>query len=113
MPVVSSRELALATLTRLLEPLNDSAPPYLPLVDQVVFDVVPTLPLPEKSVTDAPAPSLNARARIKPVGTAFETVTVTGVEIVEFPPVSRTRAVRTWLPLETVVVFQLVENGPT
>src|SRR6185295_11419343 len=113
MPVVRSRELASGTLTRLLVPLNESAPPYLPLVDQLVFDAVPTLPVPEKSVTDAPAPSLNARARIKPVGTAFETVTVTVVEIVEFPPVSRARAVRTWVPLETVVVFQLVKKGPT
>src|SRR5262245_8613616 len=62
MPVVRSSELASGTLTRLLVPLNDSAPPYLPLVDQVVFDVVPTLPLPEKSVTDATAPSLNEYA---------------------------------------------------
>ena len=30
-----------------------------------------------------------------------------------FPPVSRARAVRTWVPLETVVVFQLAEKGPT
>ena len=54
-------------LTRALVPLNDSAPPYLPDADQVVFDVVPLLPVPEASPTVVPLPSLNEYAATRPV----------------------------------------------
>ena len=54
-------------MTRALVPLNDSAPPYLPDADQVVFDVVPLLPVPEASPTVVPLPSLNEYAATRPV----------------------------------------------
>ena len=54
-------------LTRAFVPLKDSAPPYLPDADQVVFDVVPLLPVPEASPTVVPLPSLNEYAATRPV----------------------------------------------
>ena len=57
-------------------PLNDSARRHtLPLVDQVVFQLSRsrTLPVPEKSVTDVPMPSLKPKATTKPVGAVLET----------------------------------------
>src|SRR5215831_17741944 len=57
-------------VTRLLEPLKFSAPPYLPIA-QLVFAVVPLLPAPEASVTDVPDPSLKPSARTRP-GVAAE-----------------------------------------
>ena len=46
------------------EPLKLSAFPYLPELDHVVLAAVPVLPVPEVSVTVAPAPSSNAYAAI-------------------------------------------------
>ena len=42
-------------------------------------------------------------------GGAFDTVTVTAVDVLWFPAASRARAVRECEPLETVVVFQETE----
>src|SRR5450432_1692733 len=42
---------------------------------------------------------------------AFETNTVTGAAVAAFPPGSRTIAESTWLPPDTVVVFQLMPYG--
>ena len=53
-------------LTRALVPLKESAPPYFPDVDHVVFDVVPLLPVPEASPTVVPLPSLNEYAATSP-----------------------------------------------
>jgi hypothetical protein len=50
----------LAIVTRLEEPLNDNAEPYLPALDQVAPAIVPPLPLPEASVTVVPEPSSKA-----------------------------------------------------
>ena len=56
------------------EPLNESAPPYLPLAVQVAPApaTVPWFPLPEASLAVAPAPSLKAQAPTRPVGTGVE-----------------------------------------
>src|SRR4051794_15762180 len=66
--VVSCSELALGTFTRASVPLKLSASPNLPAVDQVVFDVAASLPLPEESVTLVPLPSSNEYAATSPVG---------------------------------------------
>src|SRR5262245_29736792 len=62
MPVVRCKEAASGTLTRALVPLNDSALPYLPAVDQVAAVIVPALLFPEASATVVPEPSLKAYA---------------------------------------------------
>ena len=56
--------------TRAFVPLNDSAPPYFPAVDQAVFATVPLLPLPDASPTAVPAPSSNEYAATSPVAAA-------------------------------------------
>ena len=48
-------------------PLKDSALPYLPVVAQVAFTIVPVLLLPEASATVEPAPSLKPYAAARPV----------------------------------------------
>src|SRR2546421_246404 len=85
-------------LTRALLPLNDSAAPNRPAAVQVALAIEPLLPNPDMSPTAVPAASLNPNARTKPPGDALDTVTVTALEVVALPPVSRARAVRTWVP---------------
>src|SRR5436190_77247 len=67
-PVVRSREAESLTVTQLLTPLNDRAPPYLPEVDQEVLATVPVLELPEASAAVVPDPSLKPYAATRPVG---------------------------------------------
>ena len=54
-------------LTRAFVPLKESAPPYFPDADHVVFDVVPLFPVPEASLTVVPLPSLNEYAATRPL----------------------------------------------
>ncbi len=60
MPELSCSELELGMLTRLEVPLNDSADPYLPLLDQVALLIVPVLLFPDVSATVVPDPASNA-----------------------------------------------------
>jgi hypothetical protein len=55
--VVRCSDTESGTVTRELDPLNDSAFPYLPEVVQVVFAAVPLFPFPEASLIIAPMPS--------------------------------------------------------
>src|ERR1043165_6316791 len=48
--------------TRAVVPLNDSALPYFPDAVHVALTIEPVLPLPDRSVTDVPDPSLKAYA---------------------------------------------------
>ena len=57
-PVVTSSEFESLICTRLLEPLKDKAPPYLPPAMRVAPLIVPVFPLPDSSVTLGPEPSL-------------------------------------------------------
>src|SRR5512139_3854996 len=98
MPVVSCNELALGTVTTALVPLNTSALPYLPAVIHVAALIVPLLPLPDRSVSVVPDPSLKPYAATRPLGAALDTVTETTAEVVWLPAASRARAVRLWLP---------------
>src|SRR5258706_6187860 len=66
MPVVSRSEVAFGTVTCALVPLNTSALPNLPAVVQVAPLIVPVLPLPERSATVVPAPSLKVYAATRP-----------------------------------------------
>jgi hypothetical protein len=54
---VTSSALESGTVTQALVPLKDSALPNLPDVDQVVFEFVPVLLLPDRSETVVPEPS--------------------------------------------------------
>ena len=54
------------TVTRELDPLKLSAPPYLPVATQVAFAIVPLLPFPDASATVDPDPSSNAYAATSP-----------------------------------------------
>src|SRR5258705_908241 len=65
--VVKRRDAESGIVTTALVPLNESAPPYFPAVDHVVADTVPVLPLPDRSVTVVPVPSLNEYAATRPV----------------------------------------------
>src|SRR2546426_11370500 len=65
-PVVRSSDAASATVTHELVPLNESAPPYMPALDQLAFETVPALPLPDQSVTVDPDPSSNPYAATSP-----------------------------------------------
>ena len=56
-PVVRSSEFESLTFTQALVPLKKSALPNLPLVDQVAFESVPVLLLPERSAVVVPLPS--------------------------------------------------------
>src|SRR5258706_5038597 len=66
MPVVSRREVEFGIVTCAPVPLNTSALPNLPAVVQLAPPIVPVLPLPERSVTAVPAPSLKAYAATRP-----------------------------------------------
>ena len=49
-------------------PLNDNAAPYLPLLDQAAFAIVPVLLFPDTSATVVPDPSSNEYAATRPEG---------------------------------------------
>src|SRR5512132_2519287 len=66
MPVVRSSEFASGTLTYAFVPLKESAPPYFPLVDQVAFESVPELPVPDWSVAVGPEPASKPKAATRP-----------------------------------------------
>ncbi len=59
-PLDSCSEAEFGIVTSALVPLNCSASPYLPDVDQVALVIVPLLPFPDASVTVVPDPSSNA-----------------------------------------------------
>jgi len=65
--VVKRREGASGIVTTELVPLNESAAAVLPAVVHVVPDTVPVLPLPDRSLTVVPVPSLNEYAATRPV----------------------------------------------
>ena len=58
MPELRSRELLSGIVTMLLVPSKERALPYLPLGLHPVPVAVPEFPLPERSVTETPLPSL-------------------------------------------------------
>jgi hypothetical protein len=58
-------------VTIALVPLNSSASPNLPAVDQVAFVIVPLLAFPDASVTVVPDPSSNPYAATRPDGFAL------------------------------------------
>src|SRR5687768_1633477 len=109
MPPVRSSELASATVTQLLEPLNDRALPNLPAADHEVFARTPLFPRPDVSAVVLPAPSSKPYAPTSPVGAVLLTVTGTGLAVVVLPAASRATAVSEWLPLEAVVVSHETE----
>src|SRR5262249_48715016 len=80
---VRSSDAASGIETSVELPLNCSAPPYLPAVDQVPFWIVPSLLLPDESAAFVPLPSSNEYCATSPVGAA--------VEVETFAPTSRTR----------------------
>src|SRR3954454_12739612 len=108
MPVVRSRELLSGIDTKLVEPLNESALPNLPVVMRVAPVIVPVFPAPERSVTVGPDASSNPYAATSPEagggGGPLETVTLTGADVVEFPAASRATAVSECVPLLRPVV---------
>ena len=59
-PEVRSNDAASGTCTLAVEPLNESALPYLPEVVQDAPCRVPLLPFPDRSPTEVPDPSSNA-----------------------------------------------------
>jgi hypothetical protein len=61
-PVVTFRLVDAGTDTRLLVPLNTSAPPYFPLGVHVAPEIVPVFVFPDASPTVGPEPSSNAYA---------------------------------------------------
>src|SRR5690242_14377351 len=71
-PALKSSDALSATDTRLDEPLNETAPPYLPAFDQAPFSTVPLLPRPEVSDTTVPEPSSKEYAATRPVAAAWE-----------------------------------------
>src|SRR3989442_1171153 len=66
-PVVRSSEAESGIVTRLDVPLNESAPPKWPALDQDVVETLPALPVPEASATVVPLPSSNEYAATRPV----------------------------------------------
>jgi hypothetical protein len=82
MPALSRREDESGTVTRALEPLNESALPYLPAVDQAAVPIDPPFPLPDASATLVPPPSLNEYAATSPVDAAG----VVAEAVVEYGP---------------------------
>src|SRR5260221_13343259 len=113
MPLVRSRAAALATVTQLLTPSNDSAPPNLPLVVHVGPFSVPVLPPPDASAVVVPAPSLNVYAATRPLGTVqvFNTVTDTTALVACRPAPSVAMALSVWTPFATCVVVHETLNG--
>src|SRR5262245_928120 len=73
MPLVRSRLAESGTVTQLLVPLNESAPPNRPEVVHVAPLIVPVLALPEASEVVAPPFSLNPYAATSPVCATAET----------------------------------------
>ena len=92
-------------------PLNESAPPYLPAIDQVAPVIVPVLLLPDKSATVVPLPASKLYAATRPAGPVFETVTVTGAEGVVLFDVSRATAVSVCVPFATEFVVHETVYG--
>src|SRR4051794_9730764 len=76
MPIVNCNEAELGTFTRALDPLKLNAPPNLPELDHVVFDTVPTLPVPDESPVAVPAPSSNEYAATSELVAALWVVAV-------------------------------------
>src|SRR5262245_57375107 len=64
---VTSSEAASGTITRLLVPLKDRAPPNFPAV-QLAFTSEPALPFPEASPAIVPLPSSKPYAATRPAG---------------------------------------------
>src|SRR3954447_1497537 len=98
-PLVRSSEFASATVTRLFDPLKESAPPNLPAVVRVAPVIAPGLLEPELSVAVVPVASSKPSAVTSPVGgggAVLDTVTATVVEVVELVAASRATAVRLW-----------------
>jgi hypothetical protein len=65
--LVRSSEFESGTFTRADVPLKNNALPNLPAVDQVAFDRVPVLLLPERSAVVVPVPSSKPYAAASPV----------------------------------------------
>src|SRR3954471_3893401 len=91
-PAVRFSEVALATVTSALVPLNDRALPNLPVVAQVALVRVPLLLLPDESAVVVPVPSSTPRARTGPVPLAvvIAQVKLAGVASVPFAFTPRT-----------------------
>ena len=68
MALDSRSEAESGTVTRAVEPLNESALPYLPAVDQVAVPIEPAFALAEASATLVPLPSLKDQAATRPAG---------------------------------------------
>src|SRR4030095_6140788 len=68
--VVSRTKAESVMVTRAEVPLNTRAVPKRPAVVQVAPLMVPVLPLPDRSVTVVPVPSLKAYAATRPATTA-------------------------------------------
>jgi hypothetical protein len=65
MAVVRCSDAESVIVTSVLDPLNDSPLPYLPVV-HVAFVIVPVFPVPDASATVVPVPSLNPYAATRP-----------------------------------------------
>src|SRR5262245_57239943 len=91
MAPVKSRLLESLTVTQLLLPLKDRAPPNLPAV-QVAALTVPLLPLPEESPTAVPEPSSKPRAATRVF--ELDTVTLTPADGTSRLPLSSTALLR-------------------
>src|SRR5262245_58924941 len=63
-----SSEAESEIVTRLLVPLNESAPPNLPPFVQVAFTREPSFPLPDASPAVVPLPSSKPNAATRPAG---------------------------------------------
>src|SRR5262245_12851802 len=79
-PLVRSSELESGTLTIALVPLKLKAPPYLPLVLQVAFAIVPLFELPDRSGRLEPEPWSKEYAATSPSGGAVLTVALASFE---------------------------------
>jgi hypothetical protein len=80
-PLVTARLLAPAVVvTYALVPLNDSALPNLPPVDQVALTRLPVFEWPEPSTVDVPVPSSKPYAATIPGSGPVSTVTLTSFD---------------------------------
>ena len=94
-----------------LVPLNDSALPYFPVADQVVFETVPVSVLPEASAVVVPDLLVEAEAGDQAGGAVLDTVTDTAPEVFWLPAAStRKGAVSVWEPFVAVLVSQLTSS---
>jgi hypothetical protein len=101
----------------LLRPSKLKAPFTLP-APQIPPVSCPVYPLPDESRAILPDPSSKFQYPSNPcVGAplvpALLTVTVTGLDVIVFPPVSLATAVNVWFPFAVVVVSQLMLYGAT